>query len=140
MRLVLDTCVIVSAFRSRSGASFRLLELLKERRFVAIATSILLFEYEAVLKRPEHRIIHGLSDELLETAIRVLADRIEPVIIDFQWKPALRDPNDDKVLESAINGHADAIITHNIRDFQPGAAEFGIPIIGPSAIIKERFS
>ncbi len=107
---------------------------------VAVATSILLFEYEAVLMRPEQRIIHGLSDEILETAVRVLADRIEPVIIDFQWKSKLRDPNDDKVLESAINGYAYAIITHNIRDFLPETEEFGVRVMTPGAIIKERFS
>jgi predicted nucleic acid-binding protein len=52
VRLVLDTCVIVSAFRSRTGASFRLLEFLRDRRYTAIATPALLFEYEAVLNRP----------------------------------------------------------------------------------------
>ena len=68
-----------------------------------VARTILLFEYETVLRRPEHRKVHNLSDDLLETAIRVLADQIQPVVIDFQWKPKLRDPDDEKALESATD-------------------------------------
>ncbi len=101
MRLVLDTCVIVSAFRSRNGASFHLLELLREGRFTAIATPTLLFEYETVLKRPRQRETQKLSDELLEDAICGLSARIEPVRVDYQWKPQLPDPDDEMVLEAA---------------------------------------
>lgn len=140
MRLVLDTCVIVSAFRSRKGASFRLLEFLRDRRFEAVATPTLLFEYEAVLKRPEQRQAQSLSDELLEDAIRGLAALIEPVHVDYQWKPQLTDPDDEMVLESATNGHADAIITFNTRDFLPATERFGIRILTPGSIIRERFS
>ncbi len=140
MRLVLDTCVIVSAFRSRKGASFRLLELLREGRYTAVATPTLLFEYEAVLKRPLQRQAQSLSDEVLEDAIRGLAALVEPVRVDYQWKPQLTDPDDEMVLESATNGHADAIITFNTGDFLPATEQFGIRILTPSVIIRERFS
>jgi putative PIN family toxin of toxin-antitoxin system len=140
VRLVLDTCVIVSAFRNKSGASYSLLELLRDGRYTAIATPTLLFEYEAVLKRPEQRQAQSLSDELLEDAIRGLAALIEPVQVDYQWKPQLTDPDDEMVLEAATNGHADAIITFNISDFLPASAQFGLRVLTPGVIIKERFS
>jgi putative PIN family toxin of toxin-antitoxin system len=140
VRLVLDTCIIVSAFRSKRGASYRLLELLRESRFTAIATPTLLFEYEAVLKRPHHRQAQSLSDDLLEDAIRGLAALIEPVHVDYQWKPQLSDPDDEMVLESATNGHANAIITFNTSDFLPAAGQFGIRVLTPGVIIKERLS
>jgi putative PIN family toxin of toxin-antitoxin system len=139
VRLVLDTCVIVSAFRSRDGASFRLLELFREGRFTAVATPTLLFEYETVLKRPLQREAQDLSDERLEDAICGLADRMEAVRVDFQWKPRLRDPDDEMVLEAAINGKAYAIVTHNVRDFTTANEEFGIHVMTPGAIIKQRF-
>jgi predicted nucleic acid-binding protein len=78
-----DTGVIVSAFRSRKGASVRLLELLRDGRDTAIATSTLLFEYETVLKRPRQRQVQNLSDELLEDAIRGQAALIEPMHVDY---------------------------------------------------------
>jgi len=140
VRLVLDTSVIVSAFRSRDGASFRLLQLLREGRYTAVATPTLLFEYEAVLKRPLQRQAQGLSEELLEDAICGLAERLEAVRVDYQWRPQLPDPGDEMVLEAAINGHAYAIVTHNVRDFLPAAEQFGLRVMTPGGIIKERFS
>jgi putative PIN family toxin of toxin-antitoxin system len=140
VRLVLDTSVIVSAFRSRDGASFRLLQLLREERYTAVATPSLLLEYESVLKRPHQRRALALSDEQLEEAIRGLAALIEPVRVDFQWKPQLADPDDEMVLETAINGHAEAIVTHNTRDFLPASGRFGVRVATPGVIIRERFS
>jgi putative PIN family toxin of toxin-antitoxin system len=140
VRLVLDTCVIISAFRSRDGASFRLLQLLLDGRCTAVATPTLLFEYESVLKRPEQREVHNLSDELLEDAICGLAGRMEAVQVDYQWRPQLADPDDEMVLEAATNGHAYAIVTHNVGDFLPAAERFGIRVVTPGAIIRERFS
>jgi putative PIN family toxin of toxin-antitoxin system len=138
VRLVLDTCVIVSAFRSRTGASFRLLELLRDRRYTAVATPALLFEYEAVLNRPQQRLAHHLQEKHLEEAICGLADQMEAVRVDYQWKPQLPDPDDEMVLEAAINGQAYAIVTHNVRDFLPAAEQFDIRVLTPGGIIRER--
>lgn len=140
VRLVLDTSVIVSAFRSRLGASYGLLRLLQERRFVALATPTLLFEYEEVLSRPEQRAVHKLTDAELDAVIRDIAALIEPVRVDFQWKPQLTDPDDEMVLEAAINGSAEAIVTHNAHDFLPAADRFRIQVLSPGAIMKARFS
>ena len=139
MRLVLDTCVVVAAFRSRNGASFKVLQLLVEGGYTAIATPALFLEYESVLRRQEQREVQDLSAVRLEDAISGLAALLEAVQVDFQWKPQLTDPNDEMVLEAALNGRAYAIITHNVRDFLPAAHDFGLRVMTPGAIIKERF-
>lgn len=115
------------------------MQFLLEGRFKAVATPTLFLEYEAVLSRPEQRSFQHLSPGLLEDALSGLADQLEPVQVDFQWKPQLADPGDEMVLEAAINGKAYAIVTHNIRDFLPAAERFGLRVMTPGAIIKERF-
>jgi predicted nucleic acid-binding protein len=63
---------------------------------------------------------------------------MEPVRVDYQWKPQLSDPDDEMVLEAAINGRAFAIVTHNVRDFLPAAEQFDIRVLTPGGIIMER--
>jgi hypothetical protein len=89
-RVVLDSSVVISAFRSRQGASFRLLGFVSERRLVPLATPVLLLQYEEVLKRPEQRHVSGLTLAQIDTALSALADAIEPVDIYFAWRPQLR--------------------------------------------------
>jgi putative PIN family toxin of toxin-antitoxin system len=138
MRLVLDTSVIVAAFRSRRGASRRLFGLLVEGRFALVATPALFLEYESVLSRPEQVGVHGYSSEEIDLFLQTLAKLADLVRVRFQWKPQLRDPGDEFVLEAAINGHADAIVTFNIADFLPATKTFGIEVMRPGSIIRER--
>jgi putative PIN family toxin of toxin-antitoxin system len=124
MRVVLDTSVIVSALRSRPGASNRVLAMAFARSFQMLATPALFLEYEEVLGRDEHRAIHGLSDERTEAFLIGLAGIIEPVGIFFHWRPQMHDADDEMVLETAINGRGASIVTHNVRDFVPAASRF----------------
>lgn len=55
----------------------------------------------------------------------------------FQWRPQLRDAADEMVLEAAINGQADALVTHNTGDFAEAAARFGLRIVTPGEMLKE---
>lgn len=136
MRAILDTNVVVAAFRSRRGASFALLTAAAQRRFGMLASTALFLEYEEVLKRAEHRIESGLTLEDVDRALRGLAAILEPVEIRFLWRPQTRDPNDEMVLEAAVNGRADRLVTFNVKDFAV-AATLGVPVVTPQTFLKE---
>jgi putative PIN family toxin of toxin-antitoxin system len=135
-RIVLDTSVVVAGFRTRFGAANAVLRLVGERRLILLATPPLFLEYEDVLKRPEHRLAHGLALEQIDDLLAELAALIEPVELHFQWRPQVRDPGDEMVLEAAINGDADALVTYNVADFAVAADRFGIPILRPADVLK----
>jgi putative PIN family toxin of toxin-antitoxin system len=136
MRLVLDTATMVAAIRSDAGASRRLLEATLEGRLTLLVSVPLLFEYQAVMTRPEHLKASGLSIADVEVLLDAVAAVAEPVRLAFLWRPAAHDPDDDMVLEAAINGQADAIVTFNIRDFGKVADEFGTSVLTPGEALR----
>jgi putative PIN family toxin of toxin-antitoxin system len=135
-RLVLDTSVITAGLRSRNGASQALLRLVAERLVTPLGAPALFLEYEDVLKRPAQRLATGLSIEQVDLFLAALSDAIEPVELHFRWRPQVRDAADEMVLEVAINGQADALVTHNIRDFSGAADRFGIQVLRPAEVLK----
>lgn len=135
--IVLDTSVVVAGLRTRSGAGNAVLRLVAERRLVLLATPPLFLEYEDVLKRPEHRLAHGLSIEAIDEFLAELAALIEPVEVHFQWRPQSSDPNDEMVLEAAINGQADALVTYNVMDFAAAGERFKIPVLRPPELLRK---
>jgi putative PIN family toxin of toxin-antitoxin system len=137
LRIVLDTDVVVAALRSRDGASNALIRAIAMGRLRALVTPALFLEYEAVLKRAEQRIVHGMSLTEVDGFLSALASASEPVEVSFQWRPQLADPNDEMVLEAAVNGAADALVTHNVKDFVKGAARFGLRVLRPGELLKE---
>jgi putative PIN family toxin of toxin-antitoxin system len=136
MRAVLDTNVVVSAFLSRRGASNAVLQAAARGAFRALATPPLFLEYEEVLKRPEHQLGTGLTLDEIDRALRDLAAIMEPVEVKFLWRPQLRDPDDEMVLEAAINGGAERIVTFNTGDFRP-AGLFGIRAVTPQEFLED---
>jgi len=137
MRIVLDTSVLVAGLRSRSGAGNAVLRLVAQRRLILLATPPLFLEYEDVLNRPEHRLVHGLSPQQLDDFLQELAALIEPVELHFRWRPQVHDTSDEMVLETAINGDAQALVTYNTADFSLAAERFGIPVLTPAQLLKK---
>jgi predicted nucleic acid-binding protein len=135
---VLDTAAIVAAMRSDAGASRWLLRSALERRrgLVLLVSVPLLIEYEAVMMRREHLSVSGLSAADVDVLLDALAAVAEPVRLAYLWRPVLPDPDDDMVLETAINGRADGIVTFNLRDFGEGLEQFGIPVFSPGEAVR----
>jgi putative PIN family toxin of toxin-antitoxin system len=137
IKIVLDTSVVVSALRTRLGAGNAVLQLVAQRRLVALASPPLFLEYEDVLKRPEHQLVHGLPPLAIDEFLAEFAALIEPVEVHFQWRPQARDPNDEMVLEAAINGRANALVTYNVKDFAGIAERFRISVLRPTELLKK---
>jgi putative PIN family toxin of toxin-antitoxin system len=136
-RVVLDTSVIVAALRSSRGASHALLRLVAEAKLIPLATSALFLEYEDVLKRPEQRMEHNLTIAQIDGFLSSFASACQPVDVHFRWRPMLNDAADEMVLEAAYNGRADALVTHNVRDFLKAADFFALRVLRPGEFLKE---
>jgi putative PIN family toxin of toxin-antitoxin system len=122
---------MVAAIRSDAGASRRLLVAALNRRLTLLVSVPLLIEYQAVMTRAEHLVAARLSDGDIGVLLDAVAAVAEPIRLAFLWRPSLRDPDDDMVLETAVNGRADAIVTFNVRDFDAVAPRFGISVLSP---------
>ena len=101
-----------------------------------VVSSSLLLEYEAVLLRKEQVAVHGLTTKAIQKFLVALTRVAIKARIAYRYRPQLRDPDDEMVLEAAINGHAAAVVTHNVRDFLPAARHFGIQVLTPASILK----
>jgi len=95
-----------------------------------------MLEYESVLTRPGHLAACGASREDVSAVLDELASVGKRVELMIRTRPMLPDPNDEMVLETAINGRADAIVTFNERDFRPVVARFRCSVVRPGEIVR----
>jgi predicted nucleic acid-binding protein len=128
---------MVAAIRSGRGASRQLLLAALHRQFELLVSVPLIIEYEAVLTRPEHLVTSGLSSTEVGRVLDDVAAVARRVRLAFRWRPQLPDPDDDMVLETAVNGSAHAIVTFNQRDFFPAARNFECKVILPGMALEK---
>ncbi|MDR2851959.1 MAG: putative toxin-antitoxin system toxin component, PIN family [Burkholderiaceae bacterium] len=134
MLIVVDTSVLVAAMRSRHGASYRLISELPSLRFQPALTVALYMEWQAVLTRPEH-MPPGVDTDAMQGFLRYLASLAHLQDVHFLWRPFLRDPDDDMVLECAVASGSRLIVTHNIKDFRR-AIGLGVQAMTPGGFLR----
>jgi predicted nucleic acid-binding protein len=127
----------VAALRSDSGASTQLLIGALDRTFEVLVSVPLILEYEAVLTRPEHLEASGLGSSQVNEVLDALVKVSIPVPLRFLWRPRLKDPADEMVLETAVNGAAGWLVTFNLRHLADAAREFGIRVALPRDARRE---
>jgi putative PIN family toxin of toxin-antitoxin system len=137
MRLVLDTDVVIAGFRSPSGASAELLRRAGHGHITLLISVPLFIEYEAKCLEPEHLLAAGLIAEDAQAFLDALTLFAKAVTIRYLWRPQLSDPADEMVLETAVNGEADALVTFNRRDFGSAPGRFGIELLLPSEALRK---
>ena len=134
MRVILDTCILYSALRSSSGASFHIVSALPSKKFQPIVSTPVFFEYEEVLLRSGQ--FPHLTTQDIDDFLDYIASVCEHRPVNFLWRPFLSDADDDMILEAAVSGGAEAIITYNLRDFA-GSERFGTRAISPADFIHQ---
>lgn len=122
---------MVSAIRSGTGASAEIVRLIALGKLTLLLDLKLVCEYRDVALRPQHIAASGQTLEDAESVISMLEAIATPVVVVVKHRPLSHDPNDDMVMDVAINGHADAIVTNNVRDFVTVTERFGIPVLTP---------
>ena len=135
----MDTDAIVAAMRSPTGASAAIIRRARRGKVTLLLSVPLAMEYEAVCVRPEHQLAAGLSEQEVRIFLDAVVAIAEPVKIHYLWRPQLRDPSDEMVLETAVNGRANLLITFNVRDYGTAPARFGIEVMTPREAV-ERIS
>ncbi|MDO8719661.1 MAG: putative toxin-antitoxin system toxin component, PIN family [Polaromonas sp.] len=132
-KVVLDTSVLVAAARSRHGASFALVASLPHPHFQICLSVAGYTEWQAVLIRPEH-LPQGANADMALGFLRYLVSLAHLQDIHFLWRPFLRDPDDDMVLECAIAAGCAYIVTHNIKDFRR-TEQLGVKAVTPAQFL-----
>lgn len=132
---MLDTNAVLAAMRSPTGASAAILTAARRGQVTLLANVALALEYEAICQRPEHAAAAGLTPREVGIFLDAVIGMVEPVESHFMWRPQLRDPADELVLEAAANGRAAAIVTFNQRDFGAVPLQFGVEVLTPAAAL-----
>lgn len=131
--VVLDTSVVVAGLRSRRGASYQLLLELGDEHYEIAATVPLFVEYEKAVADLVHAGITDQADgEVILNYLTKVAHHHE---VFYLWRPMLKDPKDEMVLEAAVASQSRALVTHNIRDFR-GSETLGIHILTPGEFLR----
>lgn len=133
MRCVPDTNILVSAMRSRVGASSAIIRRLALGEFQSAISTALTMEYADLLSRPG--IAPGYSTAEIDRFIDSISSVSLEARIYFRWRPFLPDPKDDLVFECAMASSATHIVTHNLKDFR-GLDRFGVSVVTPSEFLR----
>jgi putative PIN family toxin of toxin-antitoxin system len=131
-RVVIDTNILYAGLYSSTGASFQLLRLVRSGQVIPCISVTLAMEYEAVLSARLQEL--DLTQDQLAGFLGHFVSCAERVKVFYLWRPGLRDPGDDMVLETAVAARADFIVTHNTKDFA-GADRFGVRVVTPGWFI-----
>jgi putative PIN family toxin of toxin-antitoxin system len=133
-QIVLDTNVLLAGLRSNRGASYKLLTLLNDSRWQLNISTALIFEYEEILKRQKEQLTLTESDinSIIETFCAIANQRN----IFYLWRPVARDPDDDFLIDLAVECQANFIITYNQKDLQ-AAEKFGIKVVTPKEFLQQ---
>jgi putative PIN family toxin of toxin-antitoxin system len=134
---VIDTATLISAIRSNGGAAAEVVRLAVLQRLTLLMDYKLACEYRDVALRSEHLSASGKASEDVEAIIEALEVIAIPVLVTVRHRPLSRDENDDMVLDIAINGVADFVVTNNVRDFRSPARRFGIGVLTAGQLLTE---
>jgi putative PIN family toxin of toxin-antitoxin system len=135
--VVLDTSVVITALRSSNGAAAENIRLALLEEVVILMGYKLACEYRDVALRPEHLAVAGKTREDTILLLDMLEAVAEPAEIVICRRPLSLDANDDMVLDVAINGNADGIVTNNTKHFREPANHLHLAVWTPAEFLRQ---
>jgi putative PIN family toxin of toxin-antitoxin system len=133
-QIVIGTNVFVTSLRSQYGASYKLLSLIKSEKFNVNMSVPLVLEYEASAKKMIGEIT--LKEKEIDDILDFVISKANHWQIYYLWRPQLKDPGDDMVLELAVTANCEYIVTYNLNDFK-GSEKFGVKAITPKEFLQK---
>ncbi|HIP30500.1 MAG TPA: putative toxin-antitoxin system toxin component, PIN family [Sulfurospirillum arcachonense] len=127
--IVIDTNVLLSAFYSNRGASYKLISLIDSAKFRVNISTTLIYEYEEILKSKSK-----LDEKHIDSILNYICRVGKKNRIFYLWRPKLKDTDDDFLLELAVKSNS-IIVTLNGKDFKP-ACEFNIKVMTPKEFLQ----
>jgi putative PIN family toxin of toxin-antitoxin system len=137
VRVVPDTSVLIPALRSSTGAAAEVVRLTLLQELTILMDYKLACEYRAVPLRAEHLSTSGKTREEMELLLDMLEAVAEPIMVSVRHRPFSPDADDDMVLDVAISGNADAIVSNNTRHFREPAERFRLGLLRPAEVLSE---
>ncbi|MFZ2988243.1 putative toxin-antitoxin system toxin component, PIN family [Ideonella sp.] len=134
--VVIDTNVFVAGLRSGGGASRSVLRLALSGRLQPLFGNALWMEYQDLLSRPVWG--DGTTTDQRQSVLAALAHQGRWVTVYYGWRPNLPDEGDNHLIELALAGGAQAIVTHNLRDLRGGELRLGsLRVLTPAQCLEE---
>ena len=134
--IVIDTNVFVAGLRSGGGASRAVLRQALVGKYQPLFGNALWSEYQDVLGR----VIWGETTTTTErqNVLAALASQGRWVTVYYGWRPNLPDEADNHLIELALAGGAQAIVSHNLRDLRGGELRLGnLRVLTPAQCLEE---
>ena len=135
VRIVFDTSSLITALRSSRGAAAEVLRLVLSGELTILMDYKIAAEYRDVALRPEHLAASRQTNRKILTLIEALEELAEPIHVSLKPRPLSSDPNDDMILDVAINGRADALVTQNAKHFTTPGKQYGIHVLSPVELL-----
>jgi putative PIN family toxin of toxin-antitoxin system len=134
IQAVLDTNVLLSALRSRNGASFEIMDRFDRGEFILLLSNTVLAEYEEVLKRELPSL--GFSLAAVDAFLDELCLKARLCQVSAAWKPSLPDADDEAIAQLAIEVRTDYLVTHNVRHFPPDRLVAAARVVEPRTFLN----
>jgi len=135
IQIVIDTNVFIASLYSRRGFAYDLVSQIDSDKFEVNVSVPLILEYEDVAKRMLDQL--EISEEEIDIVIDYICAIGNKQEIFYLWRPFLKDPRDDMVLELAVAASGEYIVTYNKKDFEGVEDQFGISVVTPEEFLRQ---
>ena len=136
-KVVIDTSVLISALIGKKGPAREVIRQCLLGRLKPLISTTLFLEYEAVSKRDKIKELCPLTEDEVSNLLAAFFSVCEWVQIHYLWRPNLKDEGDNFLIELAVAGNAESIITNNLKDLRNAELQFdGLKVLAPEDYLR----